>query len=129
MGVERIVRLKLTSLAWKAKAQSLYHTRINLFIVATLRDYDTPTSTVTVWRSSSELQGQKWWVSEVSILPRKRIGFTVRLPEPLALPTHSWCSQTGSNRRHPDLQSGALPTELQERFNKEATFLCAMSSK
>ena len=53
------MRLKLTSLAWKAKAQSLYHTRINLFIVATLRDYDTPTSTVTVWRSSSELQGLK----------------------------------------------------------------------
>ena len=29
-NLERIVRLKLTSLAWKAKAQSLYHTRIKL---------------------------------------------------------------------------------------------------
>ena len=30
LNLERIVRLKLTSLAWKAKAQSLYHTRIKL---------------------------------------------------------------------------------------------------
>ena len=30
----------------------------------------------------------KWWASEVSILPRERIRFTVWLPEPLALPTH-----------------------------------------
>ena len=34
-ALERIVRLKLTSLAWKAKAQSLYHTRIKLIYVLT----------------------------------------------------------------------------------------------
>ena len=34
-NLERIVRLKLTSLAWKAKAQSLYHTLIKLIYVLT----------------------------------------------------------------------------------------------
>ena len=51
-NLERIVRLKLTSLAWKAKAQSLYHTRIILFIVATRTGLEPATSSVTGWCSN-----------------------------------------------------------------------------
>ena len=61
----------------------------NRSILATLRDYDTPTFAVTVRRSSSELQGLNWWEGEVSILPRKRMRFTVSLPEPLTLPSRN----------------------------------------
>ena len=40
--LERIVRLKLTSLAWKAKAQSLYHTRIKVIYGGSVRYRSSP---------------------------------------------------------------------------------------
>jgi hypothetical protein len=67
-----------------------------LFItLATRTGLEPATSSVTGWCSNQlNYRALYWWASEVSILPRKRIGFTVRLPEPLALPT-----QTGAPER------------------------------
>lgn len=59
LNLELRVRIELTTSGWKPDTLPLRQRSTNLFIVATLRDYDTPTFAVTVRRSSSELQGLK----------------------------------------------------------------------
>ena len=49
---------------------------------------------------------------------RSSIGESTKKP-PLTAVFLKWCSGTGSNRRHEDFQSSALPTELPEHWLTE----------
>ena len=65
-------------------------------------------------RSESKMPKRGPSPRERVLKKRSSIGESTKKPPFMAVFT-KWCSGTGSNRRHEDFQSSALPTELPEQ--------------